>query len=135
MYSPITVDNHEYILKPMNCPFAVLIYKTKLHSYRDLPLRWGELGTVYRYERSGASARVAACARLYHRTTRTYSAPRSSWKSEIIGVIELAQFMLSSFGFNDYEIELSVRGKGEKEKYIGRDTVWEHAENALKVGA
>src|SRR3989339_468037 len=86
MYSPIEVDGQEYILKPMNCPFAVLIYKTKLHSYRDLPLRWGELGTVYRYERSG----------VLHGLLR-------------------------------------VRGKGEKEKYIGRDEVWEHAENALRI--
>ena len=54
-------------------------------------------------------------------------------ENEILGVIELAQFMLSSFGFNEYEIELSVRGKGEKEKYIGRDEVWDHAENALKI--
>ena len=53
MYSPIDVDGQEYILKPMNCPFAVLMYKTKLHSYRDLPFTLGELGTVYRYERSG----------------------------------------------------------------------------------
>src|SRR3989339_482197 len=86
MYSPIEVDGQEYILKPMNCPFAVLMYKTKLHSYRDLPLRWGEMGTVYRSERSGV---------LY-------------------GL-------------------LRVRGKGEKEKYIGRDEVWEHAENALRI--
>lgn len=132
MYSPITVDNHEYILKPMNCPFAVLIYKTKLHSYRDLPLRWGELGTVYRYERSGALHGLLRVRGFTQDDAHIFCTPEQL-EDEIIGVIELAQFMLSSFGFNDYEIELSVRGKGEKEKYIGRDTVWQHAENALKV--
>ena len=132
MYSPIEIDEQEYILKPMNCPFAVLIYKTKLHSYRDLPLRWGELGTVYRYERSGVLHGLLRVRGFTQDDAHIFCTPEQL-EGEIIGVIELAQFMLSSFGFNEYDIELSVRGKGEKEKYIGRDDVWEHAENALKV--
>lgn len=132
MYSPIEVDGQEYILKPMNCPFAVLIYKTKLHSYRDLPLRWGELGTVYRYERSGVLHGLLRVRGFTQDDAHIFCTP-DQLENEILGVIELAQFMLSSFGFNEYEIELSVRGKGEKEKYIGRDEVWEHAENALKI--
>ncbi|MEP9412339.1 MAG: threonine--tRNA ligase [Candidatus Brocadia sp.] len=132
MYSPIEVDGHEYILKPMNCPFAVLMYKTKLHSYRDLPLRWGELGTVYRYERSGVLHGLLRVRGFTQDDAHIFCTP-DQLENEILGVIELAQFMLSSFGFNEYEIELSVRGKGEKEKYIGRDEVWEHAENSLKL--
>lgn len=132
MYSPIEVDGHEYILKPMNCPFAVLMYKTKLHSYRDLPLRWGELGTVYRYERSGVLHGLLRVRGFTQDDAHIFCTPEQL-ESEILGVIELAQFMLSSFGFQEYEIELSVRGKGEKDKYIGRDDVWDHAENALKV--
>ncbi|MBU6392178.1 MAG: threonine--tRNA ligase [Planctomycetes bacterium] len=132
MYSPIEVDGHEYILKPMNCPFAVLIYKTKLHSYRDLPLRWGELGTVYRYERSGVLHGLLRVRGFTQDDAHIFCTP-DQLESEILGVIELGQFMLSSFGFNEYEIELSVRGKGEKEKYIGKDDVWEHAESALKI--
>lgn len=132
MYSPIEVDGHEYILKPMNCPFAVLMYKTKLHSYRGLPLRWGELGTVYRYERSGVLHGLLRVRGFTQDDAHIFCTP-DQLEDEIIGVIELAQFMLGSFGFNEYEIELSVRGKGEKEKYIGRDEVWDHAEKALKI--
>lgn len=132
MYSPIEVDGQEYILKPMNCPFAVLMFKTKLHSYRDLPLRWGELGTVYRYERSGVLHGLLRVRGFTQDDAHIFCTP-DQLEAEILGVIELAQFMLSSFGFNEYEIELSVRGKGEKEKYIGRDEVWEHAEDALRV--
>ena len=132
MYSPIEVDGQEYILKPMNCPFAVLMYKTKLHSYRDLPLRWGELGTVYRYERSGVLHGLLRVRGFTQDDAHIFCTP-DQLENEILGVIELAQFMLSSFGFNEYEIELSVRGKGEKEKYIGLDEVWDHAENALRI--
>src|SRR3990167_152027 len=132
MYSPIEVDGQEYILKPMNCPFAVLIYKTKLHSYRDLPLRWGELGTVYRYERSGVLHGLLRVRGFTQDDAHIFCTP-DQLENEILNVIELAQFMLSSFGFNEYEIELSARGKGEKEKYIGRDEVWDHAENALRI--
>ena len=132
MYSPIDVDGHEYILKPMNCPFAVLIYKTKLHSYRDLPLRWGELGTVYRYERSGVLHGLLRVRGFTQDDAHIFCTP-DQLEQEILEVIKLAQFMLSSFGFNEYEIELSVRGKGEKEKYIGKDDVWDHAEEALKI--
>ena len=132
MYSPIDVDGQEYILKPMNCPFAVLMYKTKLRSYRDLPLRWGELGTVYRYERSGVLHGLLRVRGFTQDDAHIFCTPEQL-ENEILGVIELAQFMLTSFGFKEYDIELSVRGKGEKEKYIGRDEVWEHAENALKI--
>lgn len=90
------------------------------------------MGTVYRYERSGVLHGLLRVRGFTQDDAHIFCTPEQL-ESEILGVIELAQFMLSSFGFQEYEIELSVRGKGEKDKYIGRDDVWDHAENALKV--
>lgn len=130
MFSPIEIDGHEYLLKPMNCPFAALMYKTKLRSYRELPLRWGELGTVYRYERSGVLHGLLR-VRGFTQDDAHIFCTQNHLQDEIIKVIEFAQYMLGAFGFNEYEVELAVRGTGEKEKYIGEDKVWELAENAL----
>ena len=131
MFTPIEIDGHEYLLKPMNCPFAALMFKTKLRSYRDLPMRWGELGTVYRYERSGVLHGLLRVRGFTQDDAHIYCTP-DQLKSEIVNVIEFAQYMLDAFGFKEYEVELSVRGKGEKEKYIGEDHVWEMAESALR---
>ncbi len=131
MFSPLDVDGQEYLLRPMNCPFAILMYKSHLRSYRDLPLRWAELGTVYRYERTGVLHGLLRVRGFTQDDAHIFCTP-DQFESEVINVIDLAQFMLSSFGFNDYEIELSVRGKGEKEKYIGDDATWELAESALQ---
>ncbi len=131
MFSPIDVEGQEYILKPMNCPFAILIYKTKIRSYRDLPLRWGELGTVYRYERSGVLHGLLRVRGFTQDDSHIFCRPEQL-KEEIIGVIDLAQYMLKSFGFKEYEIELAVKGKGEDGKYIGNNENWILAEEALK---
>ncbi|MGR3309695.1 MAG: threonine--tRNA ligase [Candidatus Brocadiales bacterium] len=131
MFSPLDVDGQEYLLRPMNCPFAILMYKSHLRSYRDLPLRWAELGTVYRYERTGVLHGLLRVRGFTQDDAHIFCTP-DQFESEVINVIDLAQFMLSSFGFNDYEIELSVRGKGEKGKYIGDDATWELAESALQ---
>ncbi len=130
MFSPMEIDGQEYLLRPMNCPFATLMYKSKLRSYRDLPMRWGELGTVYRYERSGVLHGLLR-VRGFTQDDAHIFCTRDQLQDEIISVIELAQYMLNAFGFNEYEVELSVRGKSEKEKYIGEDDVWEMAEEAL----
>ncbi len=130
MFSPIEIDGHEYLLKPMNCPFAALMYKTKLRSYRELPMRWAELGTVYRYERSGVLHGLLRVRGFTQDDAHIYCAPYQI-EDEIIDVIRFAQNMLAAFGFNEYEVELAVRGASEKEKYIGEDDVWETAENAL----
>ena len=130
MFPPIVIDEQEYLLKPMNCPFAALMYKTKLRSYRDLPMRWAELGTVYRYERSGVLHGLLRVRGFTQDDAHIYCTP-SQLQDEIIKVIEFAQDMLRAFGFNEYEVELSVRGKGEEDKYIGEDNVWEMAEDAL----
>ncbi|MGR3317524.1 MAG: threonine--tRNA ligase [Candidatus Anammoxibacter sp.] len=130
MFPPMEIDGQEYLLKPMNCPFAALMYKTKLRSYRELPMRWAELGTVYRYERSGVLHGLLRVRGFTQDDAHIYCTPYQL-QDEIIKVIEFAQDMLGAFGFKEYEVELSVRGKGEKEKYIGDDKVWEMAEDAL----
>ena len=130
MFSPMEIDGQDYLLRPMNCPFAALMYKSKLRSYRELPMRWGELGTVYRYERSGVLHGLLRVRGFTQDDAHIFCTP-DQIQDEIVKVIELAQYMLASFGFNEYEVELSVRGKSEKEKYIGEDDVWEMAEKAL----
>ncbi|MFQ5965867.1 MAG: threonine--tRNA ligase [Candidatus Scalinduaceae bacterium] len=131
MFAPIEVEGQEYILKPMNCPFAILMYKTKVHSYRDLPLRWGELGTVYRYERSGVLHGLLRVRGFTQDDSHIFCRP-DQLEEEVVNVIDLAQYMLTSFGFKEYEIELAVRGKGEEGKYIGDSEKWILAEKALK---
>ena len=131
MYSPMDIDGVEYLLKPMNCPFAVLMYKTRTRSYRDLPLRWGELGTVYRYERSGVlhgMLRVRGFtqddAHIFCRTEQL--------TDEIVDVLDLSFFMLRTFGYKEFDVELSIRSAADKDKYIGDDRVWDDAEAALR---
>lgn len=130
MFSPMEIDGQEYLLKPMNCPFAALMFKTKLRSYRELPMRWAELGTVYRYERSGVLHGLLRVRGFTQDDAHIYCAPYQL-QDEIIKVIEFAQYMLNAFGFKEYEIELSVRGKGEEAKYIGDEKIWKMAEDAL----
>jgi len=131
MYSPINIDGVEYLLKPMNCPFAVLMYKTRTRSYRDLPLRWAELGTVYRYERSGVLHGMLRVRGFTQDDAHIFCRP-DQLMDEIIGVLDLAFFMLRTFGYEQFDVELSVRDPANKAKYIGEDTVWETAESALE---
>jgi len=133
MYAPMTVDDVDYLLKPMNCPFHILIYKTQTRSYRDLPLRWGELGTVYRYERSGVLHGMLRVRGFTQDDAHIFCRP-DQLEDEIIGVVDFAQFMMEAFGFDDYELYLSVRDPGNKDKFIGGDDVWERAEGALQNG-
>lgn len=131
MYSPMKIDEVEYLLKPMNCPFHILMYKTQTRSYRDLPLRWAELGTVYRYERSGVLHGLLRVRGFTQDDAHLFCRP-DQLKDEIVGVLDLADFMLRSFGFYEYTLMLSVRDPENKEKYIGDDSVWSMAEQALK---
>lgn len=133
MYSPISIDEVEYLLKPMNCPFHILMYKSATRSYRDLPLRWGELGTVYRYERSGVLHGLLRVRGFTQDDAHLFVRP-DQLEDELVGVLDLAQFMMKSFGYQNYELMLSVRDPQNKAKYIGDDAVWEMAEKAL-IGA
>jgi len=130
MYSPIDIDGIQYLLKPMNCPFAVLMFKTKTRSYRDLPLRWGELGTVYRYERSGVLHGMLRVRGFTQDDAHIFCRP-DQLMNEIVGVLDLAFFMLRTFGYEQFDVELSVRDAEHKGKFIGEDSVWENAESAL----
>ena len=131
MYSPIDIDGMQYLLKPMNCPFAVLMYKTQTRSYRDLPLRWGELGTVYRYEKAGVLHGMLRVRGFTQDDAHIFCRP-DQLLDEVVGVLDLAFFMLRTFGYEKFDVELSVRSEEKKAKYIGEDSVWENAESALQ---
>ncbi|MDK2931477.1 MAG: threonyl-tRNA synthetase [Bacillota bacterium] len=130
MYSPIDIDGVEYLLKPMNCPFHILMYRTRTRSYRDLPIRWAELGTVYRYERSGVLHGMLRVRGFTQDDAHLFMRP-DQLEDELVGVLDLVQFMMKSFGYKDYDMELSVRDPANKEKYVGPDDVWNMAEGAL----
>ncbi len=129
MYT-MQIDRQEYVLKPMNCPGHILIYKTKVHSYRELPIRYAELGTVYRYERSGVLHGMFRVRGFTQDDAHIFCTPEQL-PSELVGVIDLMDYLLRGFGYEKYEIELSVRDPENKDKYMGSDEDWERAENAL----
>jgi len=127
MFQSIGVDEEHYQLRPMNCPFHITMYKDKLHSYREFPIRWAELGTVYRYERSGALHGLFRVRGFTQDDAHIFCLP-SQLTSEIKKVLDLVEDLLSAFGFVDYEINLSTR----PEQSVGSDQVWEQAEDALE---
>lgn len=130
MYAPIDIEGVQYYLKPMNCPFHILIYKSRLRSYRDLPLRWAELGTVYRFERSGVLHGLLRVRGFTQDDAHIFCTPEQI-EDEILGVLDFSLSLLRDFGFKDYQIELSVRDPRTPEKYAGRDEMWEQAERSL----
>jgi threonyl-tRNA synthetase len=128
MYSPMDIDGVEYELKPMNCPFHILIYKNDLKSYRDLPIRYAELGTVYRYERSGVLHGLLR-VRGFTQDDAHIFCREDQIEAEIRKVLEFTIFMLETFGFREYSIYLSTR----PEKYVGTVESWERATAALRM--
>ena len=126
----IPTENDEYVLKPMNCPGHMLIYRTKVHSYRDLPLRMGEWGTVYRNERSGVLHGMMR-VRGFTQDDAHIFCTEDQVEEEVHGVVSLSLKMLRAFGFEDFEVDLSVRDPRHKDKYIGDDKMWELAERSL----
>ena len=129
MYT-LGIDEEEYVLKPMNCPGHILIYKNKVHSYRDLPVRYAELGTVYRYERSGTLHGMLRVRGFTQDDAHIFCTPEQLVK-EVVGVLDLTEYMLKTFGFEHYSVELSVRDPNNKQKYAGTDEQWQRAEEAL----
>ncbi len=127
MYSPFGIDEEEYMLKPMNCPFHVKIYNSKIRSYRDLPVRYAELGTVYRYERSGVLHGLTRVRGFTQDDAHIICAPEQL-SQKITNLLKAGFKMLKTFGFKDYEIYLSTR----PEKYAGNLKGWEKATNVLK---
>ena len=126
LYSPMEVEGQEYIIKPMNCLGHILIYKTKLHSYRELPLRYAELGTVYRFERSGVLHGLSR-VRGFTQDDAHIFCRFDQLEDEVVGVLDLARFMIDTFGFTSYRVLLSTR----PEKYAGSLEVWEEATETL----
>ena len=126
----LPVENEEYVLKPMNCPGHILIYRTKVHSYRDLPLRMAEWGTVYRYERSGVLHGMMR-VRGFTQDDAHIFCTREQVEEEIYGVVSLALRMLRAFGFEKFNVALSVRDPKHPEKYLGTDEQWQVAESSL----
>ncbi len=126
MFDSMEVENQTYQIKPMNCPFHVLTYKQELHSYRDFPLRWAELGTVYRYERSGVLHGLMRVRGFTQDDAHIFCLPEQI-AEEILRVLNLTEKILSDFGFSNYEINLSTR----PEKSVGSDQVWDLATQAL----
>lgn len=127
MYSGMKVDEQDYYVKPMNCPFHIMIYKTHLRSYRDLPLRWAELGTVYRYEKSGVLHGLMR-VRGFTQDDAHIFCTHEQIESEIIEVIRFAKYVLGAFGFTEMNYYLSTK----PEKSVGSEELWHKAESALR---
>ena len=126
MFGPMQVDEREYQLKPMNCPFHVLTYASTLRSYRELPIRWAELGTVYRYERPGVMHGLMRVRGFTQDDAHVFCLPEQI-TGEILAILDLTEQILSTFDFRSYEINLSTR----PEKSIGDDAVWDLATQGL----
>eukprot|EP00741_Cyanophora_paradoxa_P012296 tig00000169_g11882.t1 len=127
MFNAMSIDEDAYRIKPMNCPFHVLMYKDGLRSYRELPLRWAELGTVYRYERSGTLHGLFRVRGFTQDDAHVFCLP-SQIAEEIRKVLDLVEDILSFFGFHKYEVNLSTR----PEKSVGSDDIWDKATVALR---
>lgn len=128
MYPPMNIeDGISYQLKPMNCPFHILIYQSTLHSYREFPIRWAELGTVYRYEKDGVLHGVLRVRGFTQDDAHIFCRP-DQIETEVVDVLDLVMYFLSSFGFSEYEIFLSTR----PDKFVGTVENWEKATKALE---
>ena len=127
MFSCMEVENSDYQVKPMNCPFHILIYKSKTRSYRDLPIRWAEIGTVYRYERSGVLHGLLRVRGFSQDDAHIFCRP-DQIREEVSGVLHLTLDFLRTFGFDNYEIFLSTR----PEKFVGSEENWERSIEAIE---
>jgi threonyl-tRNA synthetase len=128
MYPPMEMDNQQFFIKPMNCPFHIMMYKTRRRSYRDLPLRWAELGTVYRYERSGVLHGLLRVRGFTQDDAHLFCRP-DQMHDEVLRVVDFSLEVLRTFGFTEYEIFLSTR----PEKSVGEAAQWADAEEALRA--
>ncbi len=132
MFKRMEVDDAEYQLKPMNCPFHILIYKDKPHSYRDLPVRLGELGTVYRYERSGVLHGLLRVRGFTQDDAHIFCTPQQI-EDEVVACLQFAVDTLTTFGFSDYAAEISTWDGGASGKYDGSPEQWALAEGSLRT--
>ena len=131
MFPAMKLDNESYVLRPMNCPHHMMIYKNFLHSYRDLPLRLAEIANDFRYEASGACCGIER-ARAFTQNDSHIFCTQDQIEQEVQGVIDLILDVYKDFNFKEYSFRLSLRDKNNKEKYFGNDELWEKSENALR---
>ena len=132
MFPTMKVDEEEFVLRPMNCPHHMLVYKNKLHSYRDLPIRIGEFATDFRYEASGAVKGLERVRCMCQNDAHLFVTPEQI-KEEFKKVVELILSVYKDFGFNEYTFRLSLRDKNDKEKYFDDDEMWDMAESQLRA--
>ena len=132
MYPPMEFENkEELVLRPMNCPHHITIYKHGLHSYRDLPVRLAELGTMYRYERSGALSGLSRVRAMTLNDAHIFCLPEQI-QAETVGVLQLIQRVYRDFGFKDYWYRLSLRNPMDKANFVDNDAMWDRAEGYLR---
>lgn len=131
MFPSMKFDNEEIVLRPMNCPHHMLIYKNKLHSYRDLPIKIGELAHDFRYEASGSVCGLERVREMCQNDAHIFVTP-DQIKSVFGEVVNLILSVYKDFGFNNYSFRLSLRDKNNKEKYFDDDEMWETAESQLR---
>ena len=131
MFPSMDLDDESYVLRPMNCPHHMIMYKNNLHSYRDLPLKIAEIANDFRYEASGAVCGIERTRAFTQNDSHIFARP-DQIKQEFKGVIDLILDVYKDFGFKDYKFRLSLRDKNNTEKYFGNDELWEKSENELR---
>jgi len=132
MYPPMLFeDKEELVLRPMNCPHHIMMYQHELHSYRDLPLRIAELGTMYRYERSGVLSGLSRVRAMTLNDAHIFCTPEQI-QSEAVGVLRLIEQVYRDFGFTDYWHRLSLRDPKDRAKFVDSDAMWDNAESCLR---
>ncbi|KAA0549159.1 threonine--tRNA ligase [Bacillus sp. BGMRC 2118] len=131
MFPVMSMDNEELVLRPMNCPHHMMIYKNDIHSYRELPIRIAELGLMHRYEMSGALTGLQRVRGMTLNDAHIFVRP-DQIKDEFIRVVRLVEAVYKDFGFEDYSFRLSYRDPEDKEKYFDDDSMWEKAQGMLK---
>ena len=131
MFPAMTLDDESYVLRPMNCPHHMMMYKNSLHSYRDLPVRIAEVANDFRFEASGALCGIERTRAFTQNDSHIFARP-DQIKSEVKGVIDLILDVYKDFGFKDYKFRLSLRDKNNTDKYFGNDELWSKSEQELK---
>jgi len=131
MFPPMELEHERMVLRPMNCPHHILIYESKQRSYRDLPVKIAELGTMYRYERSGALSGLSRVRCMTLNDAHIFCLPEQI-KEEFSNVMRLVESVYKDLGITQYRYRLSLRDKADKEKYVDNDAMWEHGEQELR---
>lgn len=132
MYTPMKIDEHDYYVKPMNCPHFMMLYKTLQHSYKELPVRYTCTTTNYRYEKSGELSGLTRVRSLTQDDCHVFTRP-DQIEAEIDLMLGMIKEVYAGFGLSDFYVRISLRDSKNKEKYIGSDDVWNTAENALRA--